>query len=240
MPLHTRLVVALALLASPAALTAQSFAGTVQIEQRPADPGTVVQVVVFRADRSFTVCGDTTVGAGGHYKLVVYPKPDCQTPSDEYVFYINGVWVGERTGTSMPPGGPPISANMSAPMLALRTTNRPGVRLAWFYGTVTAAGGRPAPAGLRIVASPDTSVHAGNSCLGTGLTQDLFWTPKTPGAQPLNVKGFYVIGIEMAAECQDRVVQFELRGAGVTPQYVLVETPEYGRPNHKNLVLWGN
>ena len=56
MPSHSRLLAALALIASPVAgLTAQSFAGTVLIEDRPADPGTYVQVVVFRADRSFTV-----------------------------------------------------------------------------------------------------------------------------------------------------------------------------------------
>lgn len=247
MPSYSHLVAALGLVALPVTgVTAQSFAGTVQIEDRPADPGTYVQVVVFRADRSFTVCGDTTVGASGRYQLAVYPKPDCRTPGDRYEFYVNGVWAGSRSGASSAPGGPPVSANMTAPMLALRTTNRPGVRLVWFYGTVTDHLNRPAPAGLRIVASPDTSTSPGNSCLGTGTTQDLFWTPKTPGAQPLNVKGFYLIGVEMSAECQDKVVLFELRGADVgsqatiTPQFVPLDTPPYGLPNRKNLVLTAN
>ncbi|HSB54346.1 MAG TPA: hypothetical protein VLD58_08315 [Gemmatimonadales bacterium] len=246
MPLPSRLAAALALVALPVAeLPAQSFAGRVLIEDRPADPGTYVQVVVYRADRSFTVCGDTTVGTGGRYQLVVYPKPDCRTPGDRYEFYVNGVWAASRSAASTTPGGPPVPTDMTAPMLALRTSNRPGVRLVWFYGTVTDPRSRPAPVGIRIVASPDTSVSAGNSCLGTGLTQDLFWTPKTPGAQPLNVKGFYVIGIEMAAECQDMVTLFQLRGAGgspgtVTPQTVLVDTPPYGLPSRKNLVLRAN
>jgi hypothetical protein len=243
---HSRLVAALALAVSPVAtLTAQSFAGTVLIENRPADPGTSVQVVVFRADRSFTVCGDTTVGASGRYKLVVYPKPDCQTPGDRYEFYINGVWAASGSGTAMAPGAA-SSVNMTAPMLALRTPNRPGVRLVWFYGTVTDHLNRPAVPGLRIIASPDSTTSRDNSCLGTGVTQDLFWTPKTPGAQPLNVKGFYVIGVEMAAECQDKVVGWLLRGTGdssqgaITPQYVPLQSPPYGLPNHKNLVLRTN
>lgn len=239
----------LALVALPVArLTGQSFAGTVLIEDRPADAGTAVQVVVYRADRSFTVCGDTTVGASGRYLLVVYPQPDCRTPGDRYEFYVNGVWAASRSAASTVSGAPPVSTNMTAPMAALRTTNRPGVRLVWFYGTVTDNRNRPAAAGLRIVASPDTSTSPGNSCLGTGTTQDLFWTPKTPGAEPLNVKGFYLIGIEMSAECQDKVVLFELRGAGagaggqgtIVPQFVPVDTPPYGLPSRKNLVLTAN
>ena len=243
MPLHSRLVAALALVASPVAtLAAQSFAGTVLIEGRPADPGTYVQMVVFRADHSYTVCGDTTVGTSGRYKLVVFPKPDCQTPGDQYEFYINRVWAASRSAASSAPGGPPVSANMTAPMLALRTPYRPSVPLVWFYGTVTDQLNRPAPAGLRIVASPDTSTSPGNSCVGTGVTQDLFWTPKTPGAQPLNVKGFYVVGIERSAECQDKVVLFELRGTAgtITPQLVPLNTPPYALPNRKNLVLKAN
>lgn len=247
MPLHSRVVAVLALVALPVAeLTAQSFAGTVLIEGRPADPGTYVQVVVYRADRSFTVCGDTTAVANGRYQLVVYPQPECRTPGDRYEFYVNGVWAGSRSAALTAPGIPPVSANMTAPMLALKTTNRPGVRLAWFYGTVTDHLNRPAAAGLRIVASPDTSSSSGTSCLGTGTTQDLFWTPKAQGAQPLNVKGFYVIGVEMSAECQDKVVLFELRGAvagsqgSIIPQYVPLNTPPYGLPNHKDLVLKAN
>src|SRR5262245_37047034 len=99
-----------------APLSAQSFAGTVQIEGQlqPADPGTVVQAVVFRADRSFTICGDTTVAAAGKYRLTVYAKPECRTPRDSYEFYVNGVWALSRPATSPP--NVTVSANLNVPM----------------------------------------------------------------------------------------------------------------------------
>jgi hypothetical protein len=136
---------------------------------------------------------------------------------------------------------------MVVPMLALRITDRPGVRLVWFYGTVTGLTYRPAAPGLRTVASLDTSTNPGSSCVGTGITEDVFWTPKTPGAQSLNVKGFYVIGVEMSAECQDKVVLFTLSGAGgassqgtIAPQEAPVNTPPYGLANRRNLVFRSN
>src|SRR5262249_28915891 len=139
----------------------------------------------------------------------------------------------------------PVSANLNVPLLALKTPNRPGVRLAWVFGTVTDRLNRPAAAGLRIVATLSSPAGPGSACLGTGTTQDVYWTPKTPGAQPVNVKGFYLIGIEIAKECQDTRVMFELSGAGggsqgdITPAPLEVTSPPYGRPYHRNLVLTG-
>jgi hypothetical protein len=224
-------------------LDAQMLAGTVRIERQPADPGTYVQLVVYRANRSFTVCGDTTVTKpGGTYRLLVYQTPECRTPGDTYELYVNGIWAASRASASALPSQM-VPADLNVPLAALKTSlKQSGVRLVWFYGTVTDALNRPAAPGLRIMASVGAPFGT-TACTGIGPTQDVYWTPTTPGAQPVNVKGFYLIAVEIDPKCQDKPITFALNSLGSSSQGrvitadAVVNTPPYGVANRRNLVL---
>lgn len=136
------------------------FAGTVLIDGHPADPGTYVQIVVFRAGGGYTVCGDTTVQAKmeptssgtGKVQVVAYAarlqsSAACLNPANTYSFYVNGIYAGRMgfPGTSMPG-----YLNLSVTRAALRTNlTQGGVRLVWISGIVTDSHARPARMGLR-------------------------------------------------------------------------------------------
>jgi hypothetical protein len=82
------------------------FSGSVLITGLPADPGAVVQVVVFRTGMSYKVGADanvevqtsgltrpppapTTTGYDGFLE----GTPECRNPDNTYDFYVNGVYA---------------------------------------------------------------------------------------------------------------------------------------------------
>lgn len=222
------------------------FAGTVSIANKPADPGTVVQVAVFRASRKYTVCADTTVqmhktGAppGGVPNVTAYMArlkntPQCLNPANEYDLYVNGVHA-RHVGYVFSPNAEISYQNLVVPEAALRTKpEQSGVRLVWFFGSVRDQIGRPVPDGTVV-----TVDARGATCHGTGKTQDLYWVPKAPNIQPVGKLGFYVVGVEMTNDCADSLIDFRVY-AGAAPLQEIdrsVLTPPYAQAVEQNLLL---
>lgn len=91
---------------APIAPGGPHFTGTVLIAGLPADPGVVVQVVVFRAGMKFKVCaeGEVKVQTLGltrppplprhtGYDAALDATPECLNPDNTYAFYVNGVYA---------------------------------------------------------------------------------------------------------------------------------------------------
>jgi len=94
----------------------------------------------------------------------------------------------------------------------------------WFTGTVQDAYGRPTVAGTQVSAQAN-----GAPCQGAGKTEDLYWVPQAPNAQPVGIRGFYFIPVEMAAGCADKLLIFRITVAGSpNVQMMSVSTPPYG------------
>lgn len=220
------------------------FAGTVLIDGHPADPGTYVQIVVFRAGGGYTVCGDTTVQAKmeptssgtGKVQVVAYAarlqsSAACLNPANTYSFYVNGIYAGRMgfPGTSMPG-----YLNLSVTRAALRTNlTQGGVRLVWISGIVTDSHARTAPDG-----TPVTAEAVGASCRGTAQTKDLLWVPKFDQAHPVGALGYYVLGIEMTKDCVDRPVTLRVHADGSSDVHtVQINTPPYGGESVLNLAI---
>lgn len=224
------------------------FTGTVLIAGRPADPGTVVQIVVFRTATSFRVCAEATVqvqtagltrpppvpNATG-YDATLENSPECVNPDNTYDFYVNGVLAGASRHYPFSATSQLATMSLSVPELALKTDpSQAGVRLVWFSGRVRDNLGRPAPAGTVV-----TAQARGASCSGSGRTEDLYWAPKASSKQTVGVLGFYWIGIDQTADCLDRSVQFDVYAGGklLRAATANVSTPPYGRPVSVNVQL---
>lgn len=224
------------------------FSGMVLIAGLPADPGTVVQVVVFRSGQSFKVCGEGTVQvqtAGltrpppvpntTGYEATLEDTPECVNPDNTYDFYVNGVQAAASRKYPFSPNNQLATVHLSVPEVALKTgPSQEGVRLVWFYGRVRDAFGRPAPAGTTV-----TAKARGASCGGSGKTEDLYWAPKATNRQTIGVLGFYWIGIERTAECLDRSVRFDIYAGSKLLRAVTVNvsTPPYGRALSANVQM---
>lgn len=202
--LKTGCVIAALATPRPAAVaSAQMFAGTAQVAGQPADPGMHVDVVTFRSNTQYTPCAeaavrvlDTGVPApyahANGYMARLDTSDDCQSPDNTFEFYLNGVWGGRWSGRFSPGLGIQY-VNLNVPEVALKTDPaQGGVRLLWFYGTVTDQYNRPVPAGTSVTASQPGLPQ----CSATAKTSDLFWKPKS-GGQIMGEKGFYVIGIPL-------------------------------------------
>jgi hypothetical protein len=224
------------------------FHGTVLIAGLPADPGTTVQAVVFRAGRTFTVCGDgqvqvRTLGLTRpppapnttEYDIALEPTPECLNPDNTFDFYVNGVYANASPKYPFSPGTQTVTIHVSVPELALKTEpTKTGVRLVWFYGQVKDRFGRSPPAGTTV-----TAKAKGASCSGTGKTLDLYWDPQFGGRHTFGVLGFYWIGVEQSPECVDRSLQFDIYAGGkpLKPASPRIATPRYGRAVKANLEL---
>jgi hypothetical protein len=233
----------------PAALRAQlkpHFAGTVEIAGQPADPGTVVEIVVFRADAKYTPCADARVKQESPqafdaparlvsgYDARLEPTPDCLNPDNEYAFYVNGVWAANRK-FPFSQSSQLSYVNLVVDKVALATdSTQGGIRLVWFYGTVHDKFQRPAAPGTKV-----TVEARGASCKGSGTTRDLYWVPKYPNSATVGAKGFFVVGVETLAGCVDRVVGFDIYAGEEKLQAAVrqVTTPPYGGAVQVNLTL---
>lgn len=224
------------------------FTGRVLIAGLPADPGTVVQVVVFRDAQNFKVCGDATVKVQTvgltrpppmpnltGYDAAVDNIPECTNPDNSYDFFVNGVLATASVRYPFSPTNQLATVNLSVPELALKTASaQPGVRLMWFYGRVRDNFGRPAPAGTMV-----TAQARGASCTGTGTTQDLYWAPKASSKETVGVLGFYWIGIDLSPACQDRSILFDVYAGSklLRASTANVSTPPYGRAMTVNVQM---
>ncbi len=219
-----------------------TFIGTVRIASQFADPGTVVDVVIFRSGQTPIPCAHGTVDVrpiGPNESSVpaflapLDPTPVCLNPDNVYHFYVNGVHAPQQSGSALP-GTKLTYVNLTVTEAALRTDpEQGGVRLVWFYGKVRDKLGRPPPDSTIVTAD------AGGDCKGTGKTQDLFWEPKTAGARTIGALGWYLIPVEMSKACADRRLEFRLwagpkDGPGKPSS---IKTPPYGVPVNVDLVM---
>ncbi len=225
---------------APAPSSGPQFTGKVLIAGLPADPGTTVQVVVFRAGTSFTVCGEGTVQVQTvgltrpppvpnvlAYEAIIEDTPECVNPDVTYDFYVNGVYANATRKYPFSATNQVAIANLSVPEVALKTNpSQQGVRLVWFYGRVRDTFGRPAPTGTTV-----TAKARGVSCTGTGKTADLYWAPQASSKQTFGVLGFYWIGIERTAACLDRTVVFDIYTGSklLKASTANISSPKYGR-----------
>lgn len=221
---------------APAPSTGPRFNGKVQVAGLPPDPGTTVQVVVFRAGQSFKVCAIGTVQAQTvMYEATLEAMPECVNPAVTYDFYVNGVYANVSRKYSFSLTNQVVTANLSVPEVALKTNpKQQGVRLVWFYGKVRDNFGRPAPAGTTV-----TAKARGASCTGTGKTMDLSWSREGSTKKPLGILGFYWIGIERTASCLDPSVKFDVYTGSKplkasTPN---ISTSKYGRAVNVNVEM---
>jgi hypothetical protein len=89
-----------------------AFIGTVRIANQFADPGTVVDVVIFRNGHDPIVCGHAIVSqspdSGPGYVAPLEPRPRCLNPDNRYFFYVNGVLAPEKSGSRFPGASIPM------------------------------------------------------------------------------------------------------------------------------------
>lgn len=224
-------------------LTADSkprFAGQVRIAGRIADPGTTVQIVVFRTAQQWKICGEGEVrdfagpdaADGFWYDAELDMSPECANPANRYDFYVNGVWGGAAR-YEFSPTTRLKRVHLAVPEVALRTPKERGIELFWIYGTVRKRSGGPAPAGITV-----TAKARNGACSGTGKTEDLFWQPKGRDRMPFGALAFYWIAIPMGA-CTDKSgIIFDVQAGHSKPQSSAnVNSPTYGTAVSANAVL---
>jgi hypothetical protein len=219
-----------------------TFVGSVRIAGEFADPGTEVDVVIYRSGQTPISCAHGTVestptGPGQApslgYMAPLEQTPTCLNPDNTYHFYVNGVRAPQKSGITAP-GTKLTYVHLTVPEVALKTSpEQTGVRLVWFYGKVRDRIGRPPPDGTTV-----TAESKGGSCSGTGKTQDLYWVPKT-GGHTIGALGWYFIPIEMSQACADHPLEFRLwagpkQGPGKPSS---IKTPPYGVPANVDLVM---
>lgn len=221
-------------------LNRPGFVGTVRIANQLADPGTVVDVVIFRNGHDPIVCGHgivtTAPGSTPGYVVPLDETPRCLNPDNKYFFYVNGVLAPEKSGLDLP-RSKLTYVNLTVQSLAFKTSpEQNGVRLVWFYGRVRDKLGQVPPDN-----TPVTAELKGGGCKGQGKTEDFYWVPKAAGSKTVGLLGWYFIPVEITEQCVNKILEFGLY-AGPKPKTnpgkpTTIKTPPYGVAYDVELVM---